>query len=498
MIWALTGAFYPAVDLCAGEKERGTLETLLSSPARRSEIVLGKLATIMLFSSVTALLNLGGMVLLGWMVFAGGFGLPPRSALVWIPLALVPVTALFSALCLALAALARSTKEGQYYLMPLLLLTLPLAVVPAVTGMELNLGNSLIPVTGLVLALREALEGNTWQALVYLPPVIGVTLVSCALAIHWAVEQFNKESVLFRESERLDLRLWVLRLIYDRQPTPPAGAAVFCGVLILALQYFLGAAVASPTEFGGFVLVTLAMQLVVIVLPAVLLTALVTSSPRATLLLRLPPWRTVPAAVLLAVALQPLARGLEAAVLRLYPFPQSVQEQLARHLGVLRDAPLWQIVLLLALVPAVCEELAFRGFILSGLRQNGSKWRAIAGAAVLFGLSHPILQQSLITCLVGLAIGLLAVQTGSLLPGIAFHFTHNAITLASTSLGDLPDRWPSLGFWFRAGESGRLEFQWPAVAAGAALAAALLWWFHRLPGGASTTAPEVETEPEAA
>ena len=57
-IWALTGAFYPAVDLCAGEKERGTLETLLSSPALRSEIVWGKLLTVMTFSIATALLNL--------------------------------------------------------------------------------------------------------------------------------------------------------------------------------------------------------------------------------------------------------------------------------------------------------------------------------------------------------------------------------------------------------------------------------------------------------
>ena len=58
LLWAMTGAFYPAVDLCAGEKERGTLETLLSSPAERSEIVLGKLLTVMTFSMITAGLNL--------------------------------------------------------------------------------------------------------------------------------------------------------------------------------------------------------------------------------------------------------------------------------------------------------------------------------------------------------------------------------------------------------------------------------------------------------
>ncbi len=68
LIWALTGAFYPAIDLCAGEKERGTLETLLSSPAERSEIVAGKMLTVMLFSMATSLLNLASMGFTGFMV----------------------------------------------------------------------------------------------------------------------------------------------------------------------------------------------------------------------------------------------------------------------------------------------------------------------------------------------------------------------------------------------------------------------------------------------
>ena len=121
LLWALTGAFYPAVDLCAGEKERGTLETLLSSPAERSEIVWGKLLTVMLFSIATAVLNLLSMGLTGGFVVRHmpEFGPPPLLAIVWLLIALVPVSALFSGLCLALAALARSSKEGQYYLMPL-------------------------------------------------------------------------------------------------------------------------------------------------------------------------------------------------------------------------------------------------------------------------------------------------------------------------------------------------------------------------------------------
>ena len=82
----------------------------------------------------------------------------------------------------------------------------------------------------------------------------------------------------------------------------------------------------------------------------------------------------------------------------------------------LRGANFWLLLLLIAAVPAVCEELAFRGFILSGFRHLGHKWRAIVYSALLFGLAHGILQQSLIASLVGVVLGYLAVQSGSILP----------------------------------------------------------------------------------
>ncbi len=164
IIWALTGAFYPAVDLCAGEKERGTLETLLSSPAERHEIVWGKMITVMLFSMGTSLLNLLSMGLTGSFIInrmqALGMpgmeiGSPPFLMMGWLVLTLVPISALFSALSLALAAMARSSKEGQYYLMPLLLGTMPLMMMPMLPGVQLDLGNSLIPVTGVILLATQ-------------------------------------------------------------------------------------------------------------------------------------------------------------------------------------------------------------------------------------------------------------------------------------------------------------------------------------------------------
>ncbi len=360
-----------------------------------------------------------------------------------------------------------------------MLLTLPLAVVPAVTGMELNLGNSLIPVTGIVLVLREALAGNGWHAAQFLPPVVAVTAMACVLAVRWAVKQFNDESVLFREGERLELRLWLKQVIRERGLRPTPAAALLCGVLILAIQFFLATAMRVPESFAAFAVTTLVTQLVAVVAPAAILAVLLTRDPRGTLLLRRAPWRSIAAAALLAVALQPLVRQLERAVLWLYPLPESLRADLGHYLAVLQSAPLWQLVLVLALVPAVCEELAFRGFVLSGFRQSGSKWGAILWTAILFGLSHPVLQQSLVSATLGMVIGLLAWNTGSLWPGAAFHLTHNALMVAGESLPAWHARWPALDYFFRPGESGRLEFTWLALGLGSAVAAALLWWFER-------------------
>jgi len=484
LLWALTGAFYPAIDLCAGEKERGTLETLLSSPAQRGEIVLGKLLTVMLFSILTAILNLLSVSVTGWMLLTQlpGFGLPPPVAIAALLIALVPVAALFSALCLALAAFARSSKEGQYYLMPLLLVIMPLVILPMSPGVELNLGNSLIPITGVVLLLRSVLEGSYWEALQFSPAVAAVTLLACWMSIRWAIDQFNSESVLFRESERLDLGLWLRHLLSNRKPTPTVAAAVGCGTLILMIKFFLSSAMTTPSGFGGFVHTVLVTQLAVIAVPALLMTFLLTRSPRQTLLLKLPSWWAIPAAALLAVVLHPAANRLQMVVERLYPINESVRAALEEMQHVIGQANFWSLVLILGVVPALCEELAFRGFILSGFRHLGHRWRAIVYSALFFGLTHGVLQQSMIASLLGVVIGYLAVQSGSIFPGIAFHVLHNTLAVANSRIAPewIPDS-PLARMFVTPVDGGGCLFTWLTVVVGSLIGVLLLIWFGRSP-----------------
>ncbi|MFW6171664.1 MAG: ABC transporter permease subunit/CPBP intramembrane protease, partial [Planctomycetota bacterium] len=434
-IWALTGAFYPAVDLCAGEKERGTLETLLSSPAGRGEIVIGKLLTIMGFSSATALLNLSSLAITGTAVILlqpGQFpiGAPPPFAFFWLIVTLLPVSALFSALALAIAAFARSTKEGQYYLMPLLLIALPLMILPLLPSVEMDLGTSLVPITGMMLLLRALVEGELSKAAVFAPVVLLVTGGCCLLAIRWAVDQFNNESVLFRESERVDIRLWLRQMFRERGRTPTVAQALACGMAILMIRFFASAAAKTPQAWGEFATMQFVTLAVLVAGPVLLMTVFLTRSPRATLLFYRPSWKSLGMALLLAVALHPPALLAVQGIARLYPVNEEVASQAGHFKTIISSAPgFWAILGLLALTPAICEELAFRGFILSGLRHLGSKWEAILISSLFFGITHGILQQSISAVMLGMVLGFVAIQTGSLFPAIIFHFTYNSLGL---------------------------------------------------------------------
>ncbi|MCA9179176.1 MAG: CPBP family intramembrane metalloprotease [Planctomycetales bacterium] len=474
VIWALTGAFYPAVDLCAGEKERGTLETLLSSPAERSEIVWGKMLTVMAFSMATSLLNLISMGMTGLFVISklqvGGDMMmepPPFNAFFWLVAGLIPIAALFSAMALAIAAFARSSKEGQYYLMPLLLVTLPLMMLPMTV--ELELGTALVPVTGLMLLLRKLIEGEYLTALVYLPPVAIVTGVCCLLAIRWAVDQFHKESVMFRESERWGLGLWLRHVIRERRDTPSVSEALLCATLLLVIRFFGSFSSGSPDSWKGFAMMALVTQVAFILTPALLMTIMLTRSPLRTLRL-LPPnrWLAIPLAVLLAMALHPASVWLNIGIKQLYPISPTTVAQLAPIAEQIQTAPFWNVLLVIAIIPAVCEELAFRGFILSGLRHMGRKWTAIGVTAILFGITHGILQQSLSAAALGLVIGFVAVQSGSIIPAVLFHATHNGMTV-----------------WFSrtatASADGEVSYHWTMLALGLIVGVALLNWFRRLP-----------------
>jgi sodium transport system permease protein len=201
LILAIVGGMYPALDMTAGEKERNTLETLLAAPLSRFDIAAGKFLTTFTASMVSMMLALTSMTLTakyGFASMAGGkiaIGLSADSVF-WLLFLMVPAATMFSAMMIAVAIAAKSYKEGQSYLTPILMLVILPAMVSFIPGFELTGGWLFVPIVNICLTLKEVAMGTykVWRILV----VFGSTTVYALVALFVAQRIFERESVLFR------------------------------------------------------------------------------------------------------------------------------------------------------------------------------------------------------------------------------------------------------------------------------------------------------------
>ena len=204
VIFMFTGAMYAGIDLSAGEKERGTLETLLSSPATRLEIVLGKFFVVAFVGIASALISMLGLYL---GVRLGVEDIPQEAfdvvsqilnlkVIAMIATLLLPLAAFFSAMILAFAIQAKSFKEAQSTLTPLSLVVILPVVFGLLPGIELNTRTALIPILNVSLATKDVISGTIEPLHLVLSYVSLFTLA--AASIWFCVVWFNREETLFR------------------------------------------------------------------------------------------------------------------------------------------------------------------------------------------------------------------------------------------------------------------------------------------------------------
>lgn len=204
IVLCLTGSMYPAIDIGAGEKERGTLETLLLTPIPRISIVMGKFLTIMTTGIITALISVSSLLL--WTYLLGELAnidvikrvmnLVGIGDLLLVLTMLIPVSAIFAALLLAISIYARSYKEAQNYMGPMTMLGFFPVMVAMLPGIQLNWTWALVPISNVALAIKEILKGTIDYHMLWM--IMASSSVVAVLAIWFCISCFNKESVLFR------------------------------------------------------------------------------------------------------------------------------------------------------------------------------------------------------------------------------------------------------------------------------------------------------------
>jgi len=208
ILLCLTGAMYPAMDLTAGEKERGTIETILCSPVSRTHLVLGKFLMVLTASVATGVLSVISMTV--------SFGVGKRllqsvangaadtvlqitmtgKAVISVFTMVLPLAVLFSAALLAIALFAKSYKEAQSYISPLMIVIVLPAVAAVLPGVELNTALALVPVLNTSLISKEIMTGTYhWK---YIVLIFASSCIYAAGAIAIAVKLFQREDVLFR------------------------------------------------------------------------------------------------------------------------------------------------------------------------------------------------------------------------------------------------------------------------------------------------------------
>jgi sodium transport system permease protein len=203
IIFCFTGGMYPAIDLAAGEKERGTLETLLSSPASRLQIALGKFAVVTLTGFTSALLATVGMYVsvqsvngIPAAVLAAVQSVLAPSTIALVLALLLPLSVFFAAILLMLSLYARSYKEAMSVISPLMIVVVVPAAIALAPGVRLGLVTALVPVLNVSLATREIIAGTADP--LHLALVFTSLLLLAAGGMAACARWFSREDIVFR------------------------------------------------------------------------------------------------------------------------------------------------------------------------------------------------------------------------------------------------------------------------------------------------------------
>ena len=203
VLFAMMGCFHPATDLAAGEKERGTFETLLTIPATRLQILIGKFLVVTLSGLLSAGLGLFGI----YLTLQVAVDVPDRiqsvivsilevKSILTILSLLIPVTIFFAALLLMLSVYARSYKEAQSTINPLMIVVIVPVYVAAIPGVRLTPATAFIPILNMSLAMKAVAAGTATLGLMV---IVYVSLIlMAALSLYFCAKMFERESAVFR------------------------------------------------------------------------------------------------------------------------------------------------------------------------------------------------------------------------------------------------------------------------------------------------------------
>ncbi len=419
VMMVMTVTLYASTDLLTGERERGTLVLLMVSPVARRDILIGKMLVVVgLAAFASALLILLNVVFLHFTVHkaidtAGffDFRIPWRSAFLSI-LLVMPLVLSSSSISMAVASYARNYQQAQSYYTLLLLLALLPASAQLLPTIEYPPAIAIFPIANISICVRDLFTGQLQPGL-----LIATVVSSCLYAAgltYVALRLFDSEHSVFPQDE-------------------PAGSARGFRRLTLTylscvfLFYFtVGQAIQAQDVLVGIIV----SQFLLIAGPNFLYALWMKLPVKEFLGFKKPlNWRSLVAAPFLAPATIAASSALMAVQDLFLPSPKALEEMMI-SLIIPPGKPIWLVFAAIAVTPAICEEILFRGAVQRSLLKSLTPRVALILTAVAFGLFHMSTFRFLPTTLLGLAFGYYSWRQNSIYPTIILHGCHNALATA--------------------------------------------------------------------
>ena len=461
IISLLVGVFTPAIDATTGEKERGTLETLLMMPVTGSQIIVAKFLSVSLVGLLTTLLSVASMAGLGAYMLTliaktgavnfGGINVGTFLPAIFLTLPVLIVLSLFlTAISMCVTCFAKTYKEANTYMAPIMIVVMLTGYIGFIPNIDFDRTVAMIPVANVCLLIKNLLLFKVDIGLVLI--VIASTAVYTGLVILLLGKMYRSEAILFDEGKH-GLALLERRSNMKPGGVPTSGDGWFVTLVGFLLLVFVGGLLQIDFGLEGVA----ASQLLLVALP-VGMAVYTKKSMKKTFSLYAPGWyassaeaagpegqkrkKGAPRAWLgsLLFGLGAILLGIVAAILMSSVFPQE-GETFGVALGEMFDRNKLLVWFVAAVLPAICEELLFRGYILSAFRERYPEWGAILGVGVFFGIYHASVMRFPSTALLGCAFAYLTCRTGSIIPGMLIHCLNNSIAVATLFFPDLVSRY---------------------------------------------------------
>ena len=432
----LLGALYPAIDVSAGEKERGTLETMFSLPITNFQLLIGKflsVSTIAGISSLLSLLSMSGVTILMYSSMKEMLPIAQASdsfkivdfipAILILCFVMIVFSIFISAILICICFTCSSFKEAQNVTTPIMLIVLFASMSAIIPSLKLEKVFA-IPVVNISVLVRDIFSFN--YDFRYILLVLLTNVIYAAVVVILMSRLFRSESIMFSDGMN-NITFFTKRsnIVKKEGTVPGIGDMIILVGVALLLYLTLGSYLSAKDIVTG----TAVTQLIFLLL-CILLAWYIKADFGKLFSLKKPDAVTgiqVPAVLMLWIGLFVITLLISPLLYKIFP---SSAEALAGTDDLLNSIPFGTRVILVACLPPICEECLFRGMVLGCLKNKlRSMWPCILLCAALFGFFHMSLIRFIPTFLLGLALSYITYRTGKIYLSVLFHFVNNFISL---------------------------------------------------------------------